>query len=106
MCSSHIPFVAQKCKDVRRCKEDVIVNDDFFSSNIPFITQNLDYKSLINLKLTCKKFSNMIKSEDISERKRKENCEERNKIRMVWLKQPFPYFEAYRSYCSVCLPFK
>ena len=72
----------------------------------PFITQNLDYKSLINLKLTCKKFSSMVKSEDIIERKGKENCEERNKIRMVWLKQPFPYFEAYRSYYSVCLPFK
>ena len=71
---------------------------------LPNITQNLDCKSLYNLKMTCKQFSNMVREEEIQEKRKEENIEERKKLRSVWLKQPFPYIEAYRSYYSLYLP--
>ena len=56
--------------------------------------------SLYNLKLTCKQFSNMVRSEQIDEKRREEN----RKVKIFWERQPFPYIEAYRSYYSLYLP--
>ena len=56
--------------------------------------------SLYNLKMTCKQFSNMVRSEQIDEKRREEN----RKVKIFWERQPFPYIEAYRSYYSLYLP--
>ena len=48
----------------------------------------------------------MVQSEQIDEKRKEETFEENRKIKMFWLRQPFPYIESYRSYYSLYLPFE
>ena len=83
-----------------KCKVEISQNFVAFSEYMNFSFIEKSDPSLYNLKMTCKQFSNMVRSEQIDEKRREEN----RKVKIFWERQPFPYIEAYRSYYSLYLP--